>query len=72
MIVVQCPRCELKFSSRSEMQSHLREDHPPATRTTSTPDTITIGKPSTPRPADQAPTPGRWRRIRTLLRRAPR
>ena len=28
MPISQCPRCVLKFSTRSEMQWHLREDHP--------------------------------------------
>jgi Flp pilus assembly protein TadB len=26
--VVQCPRCELRFSFRTELDHHLREDHP--------------------------------------------
>ena len=37
----QCPRCELKFAHRTEMQWHLREDHPrpraAAPATTATP-----------------------------------
>ena len=28
MPISQCPKCVLKFSSRSEMQWHFREDHP--------------------------------------------
>lgn len=26
--VVQCPKCELRFSFRTELEHHLREDHP--------------------------------------------
>lgn len=26
--VVQCPRCELRYSFRTELEHHLREDHP--------------------------------------------
>jgi hypothetical protein len=28
LAVHQCPKCELRFSFRSEMEQHLREDHP--------------------------------------------
>jgi hypothetical protein len=27
MIAVQCPKCELRFASRSEAAWHLRHDH---------------------------------------------
>lgn len=27
-VVHQCPRCELRFSFRTEMEQHLRDDHP--------------------------------------------
>jgi hypothetical protein len=27
MVSVQCPKCELRFSSPNELTSHLREDH---------------------------------------------
>jgi hypothetical protein len=27
-VVHQCPKCELRFSFRSELEYHLREDHP--------------------------------------------
>jgi len=26
----QCPRCELKFATRVELEAHLRDDHPGA------------------------------------------
>ena len=29
MDVHQCPRCELIFGSRPELEDHLREAHPP-------------------------------------------
>jgi hypothetical protein len=29
MDVHQCPRCELRFASRPELEDHLREEHPP-------------------------------------------
>ena len=28
LVVHQCPKCELRFSFRSELEHHLREDHP--------------------------------------------
>ena len=27
-VVHQCPRCELRFNFRTELEHHLREDHP--------------------------------------------
>ena len=39
MPVSQCPKCELKFTYRSEMHWHLREDHPRAKTTAPTPAT---------------------------------
>ena len=28
VVVHQCPKCELRFSFRTELEQHLREDHP--------------------------------------------
>jgi hypothetical protein len=28
MDIYQCPDCELRFSNASEMESHLKQDHP--------------------------------------------
>lgn len=28
LVVHQCPKCELRFSFRTELDYHLREDHP--------------------------------------------
>ena len=28
MDVHQCPRCELRFLSRNELEDHLRDEHP--------------------------------------------
>jgi hypothetical protein len=28
MDVHQCPRCELRFLSRPELEDHMREEHP--------------------------------------------
>jgi hypothetical protein len=58
MAICQCPKCELKFSSRSEMRWHLREDHPSRKPMTSEPVTITVRRPESPPPT---PRGRRWR-----------
>lgn len=29
MDALQCPRCELRFASRPELEEHFREEHQP-------------------------------------------
>jgi Flp pilus assembly protein TadB len=49
LVVHQCPKCELRFSFRTELEYHLKEDHPaPAIPhdTTDSPDTGRAGETS--------------------------
>jgi len=46
----QCPRCVLRFGSKSEMHQHLRLDHRP-------PREVEEAKPTEPAPAEPAPEP---------------
>lgn len=73
MPISQCPRCELKFSSQSEMKWHLREDHPAPARAPEKPMTVTVPRPggrapqgdARPEEARQEGPLGRlWRRLR--------
>lgn len=58
----QCPKCVLKFRSRSEMQWHLREDHPVPRTSSSSPLTIPVSRPEPAPPRDAAPR-GFWARL---------
>lgn len=64
MPISQCPKCELKFSSRPEMRWHLREDHPAPVTVESEPITITA------RRSEPAPEPPPRRRKRRWWGRA--
>lgn len=48
----QCPKCELKFANRHELQWHLREDHPAPYTPTSEAITVVVerAKPAPPSP----------------------
>ncbi len=68
MPISQCPKCELKFSSRSEMRWHLREDHPqrrPAAR----PSAITVPV-RRPEPVREEARPSWWARTWKAIRRS--
>ncbi|QJY51144.1 hypothetical protein [Pseudonocardia broussonetiae] len=81
MPISQCPRCELKFTSVSEMRWHLREDHPRERQIDSTPLTVPVQRSRGPNADDPAeddtalvPARGsrtaRWWRRRTRSDRA--
>lgn len=63
MAISQCPKCQLKFTTRSEMQWHLREDHP-SPSVPDAPVTITV-----PRPEPAAPRQGALQRLWGRFRR---
>jgi hypothetical protein len=53
--VSQCPRCELRFPNRVELESHLSLDHPGAVRKEDEAvddDTDRLGRDATARPTD--------------------
>jgi Flp pilus assembly protein TadB len=67
-LVHQCPKCELRFSFRTELEHHLREDHPlPATAERPSPATVDEAHAritlATPTPAQTS--------AKTVQRRAP-
>ena len=49
IVVHQCPKCELRFSFRTELEHHLREDHPqPVADRTPTIQVAEIDRPTAP------------------------
>jgi hypothetical protein len=64
----QCPKCELKFNNKAEMQWHLREDHPLPYTPTSEPVTLTVERPKPAQPSPERPR-RLWRFLRSGLRR---
>lgn len=65
MPISQCPQCVLKFSTRSEMKWHLREDHPSKKPAESAPMTVPVRRAA---PASEA-SPHRRRGWRHWWRR---
>ena len=65
MPISQCPKCVLKFSSRSEMQWHFREDHPKPLPSTAPP-VITIPV-SQREPVPDEDRPSWWARTRKAV-----
>ena len=53
----QCPQCELRFTSRSELEHHLADDHRP--RAANVSDPMTAPEPATQQPNQPEPTPER-------------
>ena len=53
IVVHQCPKCELLFSFQTEMEYHLREDHPRPAAVEEAP-AVEVND-AVPRPALQAP-----------------
>src|SRR5262249_17403322 len=50
----QCPQCELRFTSRSELEHHLADDHRPRPADISNP--MTAQPPATQQPSQPEPT----------------
>lgn len=75
MHIRQCPRCELRFTSSSELEDHLSNDHRPRSRIDEAVIPAAIPEPPSPSPPKSAaglvaashPGGGRW--IRSLPRR---
>lgn len=60
IVVHQCPRCELRFSFRTEMEHHVREDHsrPAAVEQAPAVDVDEAGEPATGPAAPPVTVPG--------------
>ncbi len=58
----QCPKCELKFANKAEMQWHLREDHPVPKETTSSPIALLVERPK-PAPPPEPRRTWAWLRL---------
>src|SRR3954452_19909080 len=54
MHIRQCPRCELRFTSSSELEDHLANDHRPRSRIAEAVIPAAIPKPPSPSPPESA------------------
>ena len=72
LVLHQCPKCELRFSFRSELEHHLREDHPqpaeveptPAVKDAETPVAVPLPKAPPVMPTPETRRRPAWSRAR--------